>query len=98
MIELTIMGYPHIEWRNDDEFVVATGFGDIPIICLMTIPKNAFEYIEEEIENIIEHETIGILINHINSAYHEKYDILFPHTHSLREFLNIRDSLRGKNK
>ena len=91
MIDLLIMKYPHVEWNDDEEFQVACVFGDVPLICLMAIPLDAFEHIEEEIENIIEHETIGLILERINLTYHGKYDLLFPHTHSLQEW---RDSIR----
>jgi len=85
MIDLLIMSYPHVEW-HDDEFAVATVFGDVPLICFNAVPIDAFEHIEKEIENIIEHETIGIILEKICKTYHEKYDSLFPYTHSLRDF------------
>ena len=89
MSELLIMAYPKVEYSEDGKsFKVATVFGDIPLICLMTVPKETFELIELEIEEILEHETIGIFLSKLDDTLHTKFDNLFPYTHSLYKELN----------
>ena len=86
MSEVLIMAYPHVEWDDDGEsFKVATVFGDIPLICLMTVPKEAFDYIEEQMEAILEHETLELILAKMGLV--GELDNIFPYTHSLTEVI-----------
>jgi len=64
-IDLFIMPYSKIDWKNHDEFNVAVTFGDIPLICLQKIPKEAYNFIEEKAEILIEHETLHIILSRL---------------------------------
>jgi len=91
--DILIMAYPKVEYSKDGKsFKVATVFGDIPLICLMTVPKEAFEFIEEEIEKVIEHEVVALLLP--KGVSHSQFDELFPYTHSLKSLRLCRQKGR----
>jgi len=61
-MNVLIMANPNVEWIDADTFNVAVTFGDIPLICLPAIPKQAFDYVEQKIEKVIEHETLHAIL------------------------------------
>jgi len=85
-VGLLIFGYPHVEWndKKKGDFKVATVFGDIPLICFHTIPSYAFSQIEHDIEFVLEHELLGLLLEEIESGLHHKFDALFPYIPDLK--------------
>ena len=86
MIDITIMSYPKVEYSSEREHIhLATTFGDVPLICLMKIPKYAFEVIEDDVEEILEHETLHIVLARINPSLSSKFDNIFPNIDSLEE-------------
>jgi len=91
MSELLIMAYPKVEYGpRKQSFKIATVFRGFPPICLMTVPKKYFRHIEFEIEQILEHETLHIVLNRIEPKASKPLDNVLPWTHSLIEFANCK--------
>ena len=86
MSDLLIMAYPKVETSEDGKsYKIATVFQDIPLICLMTVPKEEFDFVEEEIETVLEHETLHLVLDVFEPKASCKLDGILPFTHSLTE-------------
>jgi len=89
MSDVLIMAYPKVEYSTRKQsYKVATVFHGIPLICLMTVPQKYFEHTEFEIEEILEHETLHIILDKIAPSASWKFDKISPFTHSLVEVKN----------
>jgi hypothetical protein len=88
---LFILDCPKVDWvdKKNKIFNIATVFGNMSLIYFSAVPKSSFKYIEESMEIILEHETIGLLLDSIEEGTHKKFDSLFP---------NIDDMKRLKRK
>lgn len=88
MSEILIMAYPKVETSEDgDSYKMATVFQGIPLICFMTVPKEEFDFIEDEIEIVLEHETLHLILDIIEPEASRKLDSVLPFTHSLTEVI-----------
>lgn len=62
MIDLKVSGYRQLEMTSKKHYSVAVTFDDADLIILNKIPKEDFRKIENNIETVIEHETLHIIL------------------------------------
>jgi len=83
MSEILIMSYPKVEYGNGKkDFKVATVFHGIPLICFQKVPKCYRDHLENEIEDILEHETLHIVLDKVEPQASKMLDKILPWTHS----------------
>jgi len=90
MNTIGISNYPHLQGgkETEEDYSVATTFGDIKIIVFNKIPKRQYGFIESWIEEIIEHESIHIILYEIKEVKAGKsLDNFFPLLSDLWSFM-----------
>ena len=106
MKEIGISGYPHLQGgkETEEDYSVACTFEDAEIIVFHKIPKRQYGLIESWAEEIIEHETIHIVLHQLRlkEAGHN-FDNFFPHLSALWDFKEnpvrfIKQHMREKRK
>jgi len=89
MSEILIMAYPKVDYGPKKQtFKVATVFHGVSLICLLKTPKKYFSHLELEIEDILEHEVLHIVLDKVEADASKQLDNILPWTHSLVEVKN----------
>lgn len=89
MIDILIMSYPKVDYGpKKQSYKAATIFHGVPLICLLKTPKKYFSHLEFEIEDILEHEILHLVLDDVEPEASNKLDNIIPYTHSLIELKN----------
>ena len=86
---MIISSYPRLQGGKEapEDYSVATTFGDVDLIIINKVPAEQYKMIESWMQEIIEHETLHILLHRLgeNNASHG-LDAFFPYVSALWNF------------
>ena len=89
MNDMCISGYPYLQGGNasPEDYSVATTFEAVELIVFNKVPRTQYSLIEEWMEEVIEHETLHIVLYKLGlrDAGHN-LDHYFPDLSALWEF------------
>lgn len=83
-----IGSYPKLQYSGKGKsrgVTLATTFGDAPIIVFWKIPPYLRKYVELHVLEILEHETLHIILHKIGEAK-KSLDSIFPDVESLTKW------------